>query len=284
MSVSKVLLQSAIDSAEKTKTYKTADALFKAVAKSKFAQKKQLTSLQLLQLAVEKGCTCKSVEELKLPEPKRPASSGTGRKGREKLIVDETKLREVITELEDSNTYDKLNDLWQAVADTEWAKDHAPRPLTASVVYQRVKEYGIETKTQPARKRRQPAVVDGGGNEVTINEDGPTRTVVVRTNDAMSAENAGIPRFRGVGLTVVPAGACPFKLTGTDFDTVKSWCTKVVESAFRQHQQIAPSGLIYYARHFFGIFGPEYQTVKEHILACKYEIYGTPDTGDNEDE
>jgi len=283
--VSKVLLQSAIATAESTRTYKTADALFKEVAKASFAQKENLTPLQLLQLAVEYGCTCKSVSELKLPEVKerKPANeggtTGTGRKGREKLIVDEAKLREVIADIEDKRTFDKLNDLWNAVAETEWAKAHTPRPLSASVVYQRVQEFGIETKTKPARNRTKSS----DSNEIELTEsvapnadDGvlpTTREVTVRVNDAMSIYNSGIRRFRNMGLTVVPAGACPHKLTATDEATVEAWCRKVVATMAAQRQQIAPSGLQYFARQFYDIFSEDYKTVSENILACKHAIY-----------
>ena len=66
--------------------------------------------------------------------------------------------------------------------------------------------------------------------------------------------------------TAIPAGACPVKLTGMDIQTVEEWAEKVRIYCQRERSQwMMLSALKYYAREFFDMFAPEYETVKKHL-------------------
>jgi len=84
-----------------------------------------------------------------------------------KTPVNKKELQNIINKLESEQTFINRNELFQAVADTDWAKGHS-RPLTKSVVYLRVKEFGIQLKTPKGKKgnpnlnntNREPKVLD----------------------------------------------------------------------------------------------------------------------------
>ena len=73
-------------------------------------------------------------------------------RGRKKIRVDKGEFQRVVEQLESQRTFTNPSELWQAVADTDWAKQQQPRPLTAAVAYLRAREFGIVTKTQPGKR------------------------------------------------------------------------------------------------------------------------------------
>ena len=73
-------------------------------------------------------------------------------RGRKKLELNKGELQQIITKLEQAQTFANLSELFLAVENTEWAKSMEPRPLKAPVVYQRVKELGIVCQTVPGKR------------------------------------------------------------------------------------------------------------------------------------
>ncbi len=69
-----------------------------------------------------------------------------------KLEVSHDELQRIVDELENRQTFPNPSALWKAVEETAWAKAHQPRPVTASVAYDRAKELGIQYKTRPAKR------------------------------------------------------------------------------------------------------------------------------------
>lgn len=68
---------------------------------------------------------------------------------RTKREIDPQKLRELIVKLESENQFKNRSELFQAVAQTDWAKESK---LTPSVVYLRVVEFDIDIKTPKGKK------------------------------------------------------------------------------------------------------------------------------------
>jgi 23S rRNA-/tRNA-specific pseudouridylate synthase len=69
--------------------------------------------------------------------------------GRPKIDVDETVLRNTIADSEAEQTFSSLNALYDFVADV--------LDVSKSVVMLRIKELGIQVKTQPGKRGRPPA-------------------------------------------------------------------------------------------------------------------------------
>ena len=69
-----------------------------------------------------------------------------------KLEVSRDELQRIVDELESQQTFPNPSALWNAVEETAWAKAHQPRPVAASVAYDRAKELGIQYKTRPAKR------------------------------------------------------------------------------------------------------------------------------------
>ena len=69
-----------------------------------------------------------------------------------KLEIDREEFQRIVHELESKQTFPNPSALWKAVQQTDWAKAQQPRPVTASVAYQRAQELGIQYKTKPAKR------------------------------------------------------------------------------------------------------------------------------------
>ena len=69
--------------------------------------------------------------------------------GRAKREIDRDTLESALRKAESRETFRTQKDLFDKVASEPWAKEAG---ATASVIYLRVKEHGIELKTEPARK------------------------------------------------------------------------------------------------------------------------------------
>lgn len=62
-----------------------------------------------------------------------------------------------------------------------------------------------------------------------------------------------------------PAGKCPHKLDSTNPEDIDAWANKVRNSFSNESKFLTLSGLIYFVRHFYEMFSPEYQMVKDHL-------------------
>jgi len=70
-----------------------------------------------------------------------------------KLYIDPERFKQIIEKVEkESGPFTNRAQLHDAVAATEWAKTHAKKPITASVVALRIKEFGIEPQTPKGRR------------------------------------------------------------------------------------------------------------------------------------
>lgn len=336
--ITKLVLQSLIDAADNGKFQNAAD-LFKAVVKMEAAKKRELSAEDCATLAVQLNCTFKSnfVEKGRKGKPKLEVSADDLRNEIEKLesgrtfesmgdlweavadtewaktsfkkplsvavimqrvkefgIKTKTKpsdkkgrrdrleisledLQKAVDQVEQNRTFDKLTDLWEAVAQTDWAKGLQPRPLTAPVAYQRANELGVVTKTKSARKKIESmpaAVVDVQDEEEEIPEEPKKKPNPILVGDKAALQNSGIPSFRGIRLVGTPAGACPVKLAGTDQEVVESWCFKVVSHFYHaERMQMTPSALIYFAASFFDRDTPEFEEVRAAIIEAKPYLY-----------
>jgi len=73
---------------------------------------------------------------------------------RTKLVVHKMDLKQQIDLAECHQTFDTRQALAEAIADTDWAKNYQPKPITASVVLLRIAEFGIEPKTPKGKRGR----------------------------------------------------------------------------------------------------------------------------------
>ncbi len=73
---------------------------------------------------------------------------------RTKIHVDKNQLIDCMNEIENSNTFPNRSTLYDAVAETHWAKSCHAKPLTSAIIGLRVKEYGIEPKTPKGKRGR----------------------------------------------------------------------------------------------------------------------------------
>lgn len=70
-----------------------------------------------------------------------------------------------------------------------------------------------------------------------------------------------------VSTVMIPAGACPFPLNGTDKETVRQWAEKVRRHFADNHQDLMIDGLAYFVRQYFYDFDtPEYKEVKQFLF------------------
>lgn len=75
-----------------------------------------------------------------------------------KLKVDKDALQSAIQAVESKQTFSNRQTLADAVADTEWAKKHQPKPITSSVVLLRIKEFNLSLKTPKGKRGRQGSI------------------------------------------------------------------------------------------------------------------------------
>ena len=68
------------------------------------------------------------------------------------IAVDSQELQRVINELEEKHNFSNLSELYNAIAETEFAKNCKPRPLSAQVAMIRIKEYNLSVRTQRGQK------------------------------------------------------------------------------------------------------------------------------------
>jgi hypothetical protein len=73
------------------------------------------------------------------------------------IPVDPEKLQTIIQTVEVMNggAFSNRNELFEAVAATEWAKNHQPKPLTKGVIYLRFNEFNLNCATPKGKRGRQ---------------------------------------------------------------------------------------------------------------------------------
>lgn len=242
--------QQLVDKLESERTFEKIGDLWKAVEETDWAKglsPRPLTAGVAYQRAIELEITTKVK---------------SGGKGRQKLEINKDEFQQVVNDLEDNQTFDKLGDLWKAVEETDWAKGLEPRPLTAQVAYQRANELGIVTQTKSKRKRK------------TAEEKSEEATTVVESKyHHVPEENLGVPNPRGMMFVTTPAGECPHRLLSSDESTVVEWAKKVVETGIERDVVYAPTSLAYFSRYFFDVLSDDFADVKQHIVDNKEEIY-----------
>jgi len=69
------------------------------------------------------------------------------------------------------------------------------------------------------------------------------------------------------GTTLIPAGKCPVRLSGTEEEEVIAWCARLIEIGHEKGTHYAPSALRYFVREFFDFGTEEHDLVVEHINA-----------------
>jgi len=66
-----------------------------------------------------------------------------------------------------------------------------------------------------------------------------------------------------------PAGGSPAKLGGTSREEVHCWAEKIRKSGFNNGLHYLVQAVLYWAREFYDINGPDYQIVRAHL----YNLY-----------
>jgi hypothetical protein len=158
--------------------------------------------------------------------------------GRSKTQVSKTELQDAINKVESEQTFDKIGDLFKAIAETDWAKNLEPRPLTNQVAYLRFKDYGLECKTKKARR---------SGNERKVEQEEKVVSDESTLRNHKLAEALGSPKT----VTRIPSGECPVKLRGTDQVSVWEWIEKIQDHYHELDTFIAPEGLAYFVNYNF---------------------------------
>jgi len=144
--------------------------------------------------------------------------------------VDRDELESAIEIIEDDGPLRNLNALYNAVSESFGG---SPSPATIKT---RIESWNIQIKTQPGRK---------------------TKSVLHRLSKSANSLN--------LNAVTTPAGACPIKLKGTDFNTVKDWAHDVRKHGEMEGVFYLPQALAYFSRQFYDILSNEYLTVKHHI-------------------
>lgn len=66
-------------------------------------------------------------------------------------------------------------------------------------------------------------------------------------------------------IVYTPAGKCPIKLEGYDYETVLDWSNLIIENGKANNLSYLPSALLFFAQQFYRAFTPEYLEVKKHL-------------------
>jgi len=158
--------QKVVNDLEDKQEFTRLSDLWKAVEETDWAKNLQPRPLTVA-VAIQRA------RELDI-ETKTKSAKGKGGAGRgkQKLVLDKDEFQQVVNDLEDKHSFTKASDLWQAVEDSDWAKNLKPRPLTAGVAYQRARELGIETKTKSSKGRgvKEKLVIDKDEFQKVVND------------------------------------------------------------------------------------------------------------------
>jgi len=75
-------------------------------------------------------------------------------RGRPALVLDKREFQDALTKLESEASFSTRAALWDALAQTEWAKNLSPRALTPQVAMIRAEEMNLEIKTPKGQRGR----------------------------------------------------------------------------------------------------------------------------------
>ena len=73
---------------------------------------------------------------------------------RTKIYVNKVQLMAQLIHLENNNTFRNRSELYDAMAETDWAKNDHAKPLTSSIISLRLEEYGINPLTPKGKRGR----------------------------------------------------------------------------------------------------------------------------------
>ena len=156
-----------------------------------------------------------------------------------KLVVDKQELQDAINLVESEQEFEGITDLFKAVAQTDWAKNHKPKPVSHSVAYSRYKEFGLDSKTQPARVH-------------TPKEDKQVDNEEIGTS----------PVVREGVFTTVPSGECPVPFSLFEESIVYTWIDDLQQTWKEQHgDMLSAEAVAYYVNDH-----TEYDKIREAIL------------------
>jgi len=89
---------------------------------------------------------------------------------RTKLDINAKELQAEIDKVEATQTFTNRNSLHDAVAATDWAFNYVPKPISSSVVRERIKEFGLVCKTPVGKRGAKPGVVIPRGEKKAISK------------------------------------------------------------------------------------------------------------------
>lgn len=118
-----------------------------------------------------------------------------------KLPVDKKKLQDVINDIELKYTDLKTGELTitnrsqlaDIISNTEWAKNHQPKPISASVVKDRMNKFGLTCKTPIGKKGRQKG-------EAIVRTNKPKKTST-EANNALTKYMG--PRYKSLSDKII---------------------------------------------------------------------------------
>ena len=84
-------------------------------------------------------------------------------KGRKPIVLNKVEFQEVVTKLENEQKFPNRSQLWEAVENTDWAKNQTPRPLTSQVAMLKAEDYSLIITTPKGIRGKQK----GSGPVVT---------------------------------------------------------------------------------------------------------------------
>jgi hypothetical protein len=182
-------------------------------------------------------------------------------RGRKKIVVDKTEFQNEINKLESDGSFKNMGKLFEAVEQTEWAKnckdeDGNVKPLKAQSAYLRFKEMDLDADTKKGKAGR-------GRKSKETQESEPEVVTPAQKRSASMAAYFGAKK-----MTRIPAGKCPVKLGGTSYDEVSEWCDAIQEIYRLKNECLAYEGLLYFINYnFYDSTTKEYHVIKDHIDA-----------------
>ena len=105
----------------------------------------------------------------------------------------------------------------------------------------------------------------GTGPNIPENPNIAAKKSLVLTPTVITTKSTGfVPNVLTLILHVA-AGACPVKLTGSDYDSVSDWATQVRHSFELKNQFLKVEGLVYWVNRFYDHYSNEYREVINNL-------------------
>jgi len=173
-------------------------------------------------------------------------------------VIDKAEFQRVVDSVEAEQEFDSLDDLWDAVSDTEWAEDMNPRPLTKFKAKAEAERLGIVTKTGDTKPAdyTPPEPEPEPEPEPVKAAASPKRP---KLEPPPEPPREKISLGRGILAISTPAGKCPVKLEADcDESDVISWGLSVREHGDVHGRFFLASALKYWVRQFFWRERPDF--------------------------